>query len=300
MTSLVQTWETAGADEHAAAPDAHRYLLTDASQLPINAAPWRELIAQGQVHNVLAGQPEASNPEVCALLCDYRAPHVSALLERQVARRPFAFLSLVSVYPLDELAAKLGVRTRVTLPDDRDGLLRFYDAAVFQTLAGALSASRYQALLSPCVSWTYVGRDGVVGTARHPRRHERIFYARVDASELDALRRDSRPDAVIAELRRNGRIAVDADPFDTYASMRNLFGVLDAQGLRDDRLAYRIGATLAMYRHVRLDDAIVAACIAAHRSDHDALCDALLDRLIEQDDAAGEATGAATEPEAQR
>ncbi|MDR5662755.1 DUF4123 domain-containing protein, partial [Burkholderia cenocepacia] len=138
MTALLQTWETTAAAEHAAFPDAHRYLLADASQLPINAAPWRELIAAGQVHNVLAGQPEASNPEVCALVCDYRAPHVPALLERQLARRPFAFLSLVSVYPLDELVPKLGVRTRVTLPDDRDGLLRFYDAAVFQTLAGAL------------------------------------------------------------------------------------------------------------------------------------------------------------------
>ncbi|AFQ48492.1 DUF4123 domain-containing protein [Burkholderia cepacia] len=296
MTGLIQTWETMGAGEHAAFPDTRRYLLTDASQLPINAAPWHELIAQGQVHNVLHGQPEASNPEVCALLCDYHAPHVAALLERHLARRPFAFLSLVSVYPLDELAAKLGVRTRVTLPDDRDGLLRFYDAAVFQTLAGALSASRYQALLSPCVSWTWVRRDGTVGTAQHPRRHERIFYARVDARELDALCRDSRPDAVIAELRRNGRIAVDADPFETYASMRNLFGLLDAQGLHDDRLAYRIGATLAMVGHVRLDAAIVADCIAAHRSDHDALCEALLDRLIEQEDAAD----AATEQEAQR
>ncbi|RQT48212.1 DUF4123 domain-containing protein [Burkholderia cepacia] len=296
MTTLLQTWETTAAAEHAAFPDTHRYLLADASQLPINAAPWRELIAQGQIHNLLAGQPEASNPEVCALVCDYRAPHVSALLERQLARRPFAFLSLVSVYPLDELAPKLGIRTRVTLPDDRDGLLRFYDAAVFQTLAGALSGARYQALLSPCVSWTWVCRDGTVGTVRHPRRHERIFYARVDARELDALRRGSRPDAVLAELRRNGRIPADADPFDTYARMLALFRVLDAQGLNDDRLAYRIGATLAMVGHVRLDDASVAECIAAHRHDHDALCDALLDRLLEH----GEAANAATEQEAQR
>ncbi|OXI34424.1 hypothetical protein CFB89_06525 [Burkholderia sp. AU16741] len=296
MTALLQTWETTAAAEHAAFPDAHRYLLADASQLPLNAAPWRELIAQGQVHNVLAGQPEATSPEVCALVCDYRAPHVPALLERQLARRPFAFLSLVSVYPLDELVPKLGVRTRVTLPDDRDGLLRFYDAAVFQMLAGALSESRYQALLSPCVSWTWVRRDGTVGTVRHPRRHERIFYPRVDARELDALRHESRPDAVLAELRRNGRIPVDADPFETYASMRSLFGLLDAQGLHDDRLAYRIGATLAMYAHVRLDDAIVADCIAAHRNDHDALCEALLDHLIEHDDAAS----VDTEPEARR
>ncbi len=296
MTVLLQTWDTTAAAEHAAFPDAHRYLLADASQLPINAAPWRELIAQGRVHNVLAGQPEASHPEVCALVCDYHAPHVSALLERHLARRPFAFLSLASVYPLDELAPKLGVRTRVTLPDDRDGLLRFYDAAVFETLAAALSESRYQALLSPCVSWTWVRRDGTVGTVRHPRRHERIFYARMDARELDALRRDSRPDAVLAELRRNGRIPVDADPFETYARMRHLFGVLDAQGLDDDRLAYRIGATLAMVGHVRLDDASVAECIAAHRHDHDALCDALLERLLEHDDAAD----AGAEQEAQR
>ncbi|WP_208102167.1 DUF4123 domain-containing protein [Burkholderia sp. D-99] len=296
MTTLLQAWETTAAAEHTAFPDTHRYLLADASQLPINAAPWRELIAQGQVHNLLAGQPEASNPEVCALVCDYRAPHVSALLERQLARRPFAFLSLVSVYPLDELAPKLGVRTRVTLPDDRDGLLRFYDAAVFQTLAGALSESRYQALLSPCVSWTYVGRDGVVGTARHPRRHERIFYARVDARELDALRHDGRPDAVIAELRRNGRITVDADPFDTYASMRNLYALLDAHGLPDDRLAYRIDATLAMYRTVSLGNAAIDECIALHRNDHDALCDALLDRLLEHDEAIADAT----DPRAQR
>ncbi|WP_244135994.1 MULTISPECIES: DUF4123 domain-containing protein [unclassified Burkholderia] len=289
MTALLQTWETTAAAEHAAFPDAHRYLLADASQLPINAAPWRELIAAGQVRNVLAGQPEASNPEVCALVCDYRASHVPALLERQLARRPFAFLSLVSVYPLDELVPKLGVRTRVTLPDDRDGLLRFYDAAVFQALAGALSESRYQALLSPCVSWTWVRRDGTVGTVRHPRRHERIFYACVDARELDALRRGSRPDAVLAELRRNGRIPVDADPFDTYARMRRLIGVLDAQGSGDDRLAYRIGATLAMVGHVELDDErVVAECIAAYRHDHDALCDALLDRLIEIDAANAE------------
>ncbi|MGU7779706.1 DUF4123 domain-containing protein [Burkholderia sp. PU8-34] len=297
MTSLMHDWDRVAQQEHAAFSGTHRYLLVDASQLPINALAWRELIADGSVRNLLADQPEASHPEVCALLCEYTAPPVAALLARHLARRPFAFLALVSVYPPDVLAQKLNVRTKVKLPDDRDGLLRFYDAAVFQTLAGALSEARYQALLSPCVSWTYVRRDGSVGVAQHPRRHERIFYPRVDTQELEALRHGSRPDAIVAELTRNGRIPVDADPFATYANIRSVVALLDAHGLQDDGLAYRIGAILAMYPGTSPDDAAVADCIAAHRDDPDALCDAVHDHVFGRH---VDASPPAAEPEAQR
>lgn len=290
MKSLLQTWERVAAQEHADVADARRYLLIDASQLPISAAPWSRLVADGSVVNLLADQPEATHPEVCALLCEYTAPHVDTLLTRQLVRRPFAFIALLSAYPLADLAAMLNVRTRVTLPDDRDGLLRFYDAAVFQTLAGALSAHRWQALLSPCVSWTYVRRDGTIGVERHLRRRERIFYPRVEARELAALQGGNRIDAVLSELRRNGRLSVDADPFDVYRQMQALLAMLDAQIPGDravaERLAYRLAAIVSLFPGLSIDDAdtsdAIEQAIALHRDDHDALCEAVHDAVADR------------------
>jgi hypothetical protein len=290
MTSLLQTWEHVAAREHAEFAGTYRYLLSDASQLPMNAAPWPALASGGSVVNLLDGQPEAANPEVCALLCEYSAPHVEALLARHLVRRPFAFIALVSAYPLAELATKLAVRTRVTLPDDRDGLLRFYDAAVFQTLAAALSESRWHALLSPCVSWTYVCRDGEIGVVQHPRKRERIFYPRIEARELEALQRGNRVDAVLAELKRNGRIAVDADPFAIWRDMRTLMAMLDAQahgvGGEVEKLAYRLGAIVAMYPGTSPGDPAIAGAIdeaiGCYNNDHDALCEAVHDVIEER------------------
>lgn len=287
MTSLLQSWERAAAHEHASFAGTYRYLLSDASQLPINAAPWQRLVQGGGVVNLLAGQPESTNPEVCALLCEYHAPHVGALLERHLERRPFAFIALVSAYPLADLAPRLGVRTRVALPDHRDGLLRFYDAAVFQTLASALSAVRWQALLSPCVSWTYVRRDGAIGVEQHPRRRERIFYPRVERCELEALQRGNRVDAVLGELRRHGRIAVDADPFVIYREMVALFALLDEQMQSDhathEQLAYRLGALMSMYPGTSLEDPAIAGfivdAIGCYRNDFDALCELVHDGI---------------------
>ncbi|WP_321845665.1 DUF4123 domain-containing protein [Paraburkholderia bannensis] len=289
MTSLLQSWERITAQEHADFAGSERYLLIDASQLPINAAPWSRLVADGEVANLLAGQPEASHPEVCALLCEYAAQPVDSLLKHQLARRPFAFIALASVYALTDLAAMLSLRTRVTLPDDRDGLLRFYDAAVFQTLAGALSAHRWQALLSPCVSWTYVRRDGSIGVERHPRRRERIFYPRVEAGEFAALQGGNRVDAVLSELRRHGRLAGNADPFEVYRQMQALLAMLDAQTPGDravvERLAYRLAAILSLYPGLTVDDASIAdaigQAIALHRDDHDALCEAVHDAVAD-------------------
>ncbi|WP_431822032.1 hypothetical protein [Burkholderia sp. F1] len=89
------------------------------------------------------------------------------------------------------------------------------------------------------------------------------------------MRRGSRPDAIVAELRRNGRIPVDADPFATCANVRSVIAQLDA-------LAYRTAAILAMYPGASPDDAALAECIAGHRDDHDALCEAVHDRVFER------------------
>ena len=71
--------------------------------------------------------------------------------------------SLLFLYsPLDfaDLARRLALRLDVSLPDEIEVLLRFFDGRVFESLINVLQADEKSALLSPARAWWFVDRIG--------------------------------------------------------------------------------------------------------------------------------------------
>jgi hypothetical protein len=69
-------------------------------------------------------------------------------------------IMLASPLPIDSLRARLASRLEVTLSEDMDALLRFFDPRVFEQLIKILSIEQANALLSPACRWWYVDRAG--------------------------------------------------------------------------------------------------------------------------------------------
>lgn len=278
MRALWEQWQSQRAALRAEMPDAQTYLLLDAAQLPFNAMPWRDMLASGETSNLLAGQPEASHPEVCALLTNDAAAWTDALVATHLARRPFAFMLLHSDRPQPALARVLARATVAKLPEREKGLLRYYDAAVFQTLMHALPAQRRQTLLSCAKAWTFVGRDGRIQTVRHERGDgQAAAPLDLDSANLAALHLHGTQDRVMAQLKKNGRLPLDADPFDTYAKLGLLVHEMSRAGIvPSDAQLYRCSA-LAINHPLTQWQADLPALFERHAHDQQALSDALAD-----------------------
>lgn len=243
---LYRKWMDALRAESEAHGAARRYLLIDAAQLPVNALPWLELQHGGVIENLLRDQPEGDHPEVCANLIEFDSHWTDGLLERHLARRPFAFTGLLSRLDRNKLAQTLSLRSSVTLPDGQPGLLRMYDTAVLQALLDTFRKQERAAFLEPADAWIYVNRIGEVDVARPDRtRFAPILPRRLTAERLEHLRCAGAADRLIAELKKRERLPVNADPFETYAGASRVLSLLRRKGMDEESYAYRVCAELA-------------------------------------------------------
>lgn len=245
MPTLLARWHLAAQQAHDNHPTLARYLLIDAAQLSINALPWKDLLACRQIDNLLKDRPEASAPEICGLLMPYEHHWVASLLERSLARRPFAFTLLVSALPREQLARGLSRKTNVALSKHRTGLLRFYDSTSLQALLKVLEPRRINALLGHAQVWVYVRRDGVIDTANPsiPLFGRSATWGLSD-QELLALERLEWADRLTVELQNSGHVPVNVDPFFIYEHITQLIALLNDGGELELTTLYRCCALL--------------------------------------------------------
>ncbi|WP_434030183.1 DUF4123 domain-containing protein [[Pseudomonas] boreopolis] len=239
MSDLFPRWNESMALVVERVPGSTAYVLMDAAQLPPDVMPWMECIRHGQVWNVSEDEPEADHPEVCALLAPHEAAWIATLLENYLPRRPFAFVAIASVRPVNELVAGLSWCKHAALPDGKNGLLRFYDAAVLQMLPEALDGKNLAKVLACADAWMHVQRDGSIGVLQGGGRPGMVALSPRELNALDEL---GTVDRVLATLGKHGRLPVEADPFDAYGKLSLMATTLFPDGKADMGVLYRCGA----------------------------------------------------------
>ena len=277
--TIWEQWRAQRQELQAQLPQSHVYLLIDAAQLPLNCMPWKDMLAAGEVFNLLGKQPESSHPEVCALLVPDAALWTDALVANHIERRPFAFMLLHSHQSHQQLGAILARATVVKLPRRRKGLLRFYDAAVFDCLQSSLSANNFQQLLSCAQSWTYVDRSARMQTVHYRGAHPgwALSPLLLSDAELQTLQLNGSPQRIAAQLKKNGHLCVNADPFDTHAKLQLLIDTLPPLADHDSRdsLLYRCSA-LTLQQPLSAWRSQVPALVQRHAATPQALGNAMM------------------------
>jgi len=277
MTGLFDLWNQSVAQVAQRLPERRCYLLIDAAQLPFNVMPWKEMLQDGRVDNLLHGQPEGASPEVSALLVDYAAAWVNALLARHLARRPFAFIAIFSHLERSAMARALSARTHARLPNAKAGLLRFYDAAVLQSLVAVLGERERKMLLAPGDGWVFVQRDGTIQALNCTAKASCVAQSiRLADSDLVALQHCGYADRIAANLRKNGRLMADADPFQAHRKITTMAALLSSETGLDEGLLYRCSAIVMSGTWGGDSVASLEDTVARHIREPDALCDALV------------------------
>ena len=278
MNTLVERWHLAAQQVQKTHPALQRYLLIDAAQLSINALPWKDLVEHGHVENLLKGQPEASAPDVCALLIDYESHWVDGLLTRSLVRRPFAFTLLASALSHKQLANDLARKTSIALSGHRTGLMRFYDSAVLQSLIQVLGPRRSNALLDEAKVWMFVRRDGEVGTLTPSIEQQGRSRAwELKDRDLQALERLSLVDRVAAQLRWQGVLAANSDPIQTYQVIFKLGDMLSSDKEPDEKQFYQVCALILPVTDKQLNDPGLKFVIEQYRDEPAVLLEQLFE-----------------------
>lgn len=220
----------------------HWFLLVDAAQLPEDAFPWGDWARCGVAINLLGDDAHAQHPEVCPLLLRLESDQADALMQQQLSQRPFAFIAVLSHLERSVLARALSARCRIVLPQQRRGLLRFYDAAVLHALASVLTPHQQRYLLAPAAHWLYAAPEGAIATLRANGTAQAL--PPITSEQIDLLGQAAMPHRVLASLGKQGHIGNDADPFASLGRIEEIRAMLVSGGINDQPAIYEAVALL--------------------------------------------------------
>jgi hypothetical protein len=183
-------------------PSSHLYFLLDHSGLPglhsellKTSLKWISLF-DGTLEKsapaaapilVLAGSKERFG--MSRRLCDWIARNGTYTSTVLILSSPLQF---------ESLATRLKARLLVTLSDDMDAMLRFFDPRIFETLTKVLSSEQSKSFFSPADRWYYVDRAGELMQVTSNFSREENFspplvlnqcqeFALLDESEIDQV-----------------------------------------------------------------------------------------------------------------
>lgn len=153
------------AEEHLAAhPATHLYMLLDHAGLPglyrqiaRTSADWVSLFDGTSERNSLEAAPILVSIGESGRL---RASRRFFDWIRQNGTFGSSVIMLSSPLELSAMKRRLGTRLDVKLSENMDGILRFFDPRVLESLIKALSEEQAELFFSPASVWWYVDRGG--------------------------------------------------------------------------------------------------------------------------------------------
>lgn len=242
------------------------YVLVDAAQVPSAEIDWSKIYQRGRWYNLLNYAPEGDSPEVCVHLGLIDV--ADDLLEWSLAleeRHPFTCSWLQSSWLHERLANHLSKQTQVHLPNQQNGLLRFYDPCILDALVKVLSEQQQRILFAGTTQWLTRNREGGLASFQsQPQLPRTVSALSLDQQQLRQLQWHGRADNLIAEMKVNEHLPLDADPFKTYRHVSAAIAALDRFKIDAPKIQYpfcvmTLDAHIGFYKSPELDVLLNAA-----------------------------------------
>lgn len=215
------------------------FATIDASQIPAIAdIKWQTLSEQHQWGNLLAGSLEGEEPDLTCWLVPLNDEMLKLSLSL-TAKYPFSCTWFNSAWSLDKISKHWQKVTDAHLPEQKRGLLRFYDACVLQILPTILQSEQWHAVYAPCMSWLYINRTGNLSQLNTPTSIGKASSSiRISHEQLLQLEKANQADHVIAHLIAEEHLSLDSDPFKNYAKTSAAINALRQHGIEDTARCY--------------------------------------------------------------
>jgi len=209
---------------------AQWFVTLDASQIPSSAGvEWKKLAKQHQWGNLLEGSIEGEEPDLTCWLIPLNAEMLSLTL-RLAKQHPFSCTWLQSAWSLASISKHWQKISDAQLPNQKRGLLRFYDACVLQTLPILLNKDQWYAIYAPCTAWLHINRIGQLSLLSTPKS-----FAKPSLSF-------SLSDKQLAQLQMSNQteehLSKNSNPFESYAKVNAAITQLKQHNINDTGLQY--------------------------------------------------------------
>jgi hypothetical protein len=218
---------------------AQWFVTLDASQIPSSAGvEWKKLAKQHQWGNLLEGSIEGEEPDLTCWLIPLNAEMLSLTL-RLAKQHPFSCTWLQSAWSLASISKHWQKISDAQLPNQKRGLLRFYDACVLQTLPILLNKDQWYAIYAPCTAWLHINRIGQLSLLSTPKSFAKpsLSFSLSD-KQLAQLQMSNQTDHVIAHLIAEEHLSKNSNPFESYAKVNAAITQLKQHNINDTGLQY--------------------------------------------------------------
>ncbi len=203
---------------------------------------WHELSEMHKCFNLLDGTVEGTELELTCWLISMSEAMLEFTAELS-QNSPFSCTWLQSAWSIEDIAAHWQHATNTRLPNGHNGLLRFYDPCVLQSLQAVLSSTQWQTLSAPTVRWMYIDRNGFltsIDAQNQPVRKNGTLTLSQD--QLKQLNEAGQTDRIILNMQANEHLPTTYDPFATYQRINAALSLLKKHNITKPQDQYLFSA----------------------------------------------------------